>query len=144
MPQFLAWATNHSVQNVGAHRIKSESFIQGSENGSADTLVMRRMHKAHQSDEGGIGGFICREVKLALAFRMLASGSYLDISLIFEVQSNSPARKLHNICGNWFNKDNIANFNASSYLHLKEHMANVAAIKGPFSWMYWHTRQMAC
>jgi len=51
---------------------------------------------------------------------MLAGGSYLDLSLIFDIHSNSPARVLHKVCGNLFNKENIVNFNASSYLHLDE------------------------
>ena len=37
------------------------------------------------------GGFICCEIKIALALRLLAGGSYLDLALLFETGSSYDA-----------------------------------------------------
>ena len=57
--------------------------------------------------------------------RVLADGSYLDLGLIFDVYLTFVIRKLHEVCL-WLNGGEIANFNARSYLHDNEIMAQVA------------------
>jgi hypothetical protein len=38
--------------------------------------------------EASTGGFVSGEIKLALTLRLLAGGSYLDLSLLYEVGSS--------------------------------------------------------
>ena len=43
------------------------------------------------------GGFICGEVKLAITLRILAGGSYLDVSEIFDIDADSCYPILHKV-----------------------------------------------
>ena len=56
---------------------------------------MQLMHKLQKK---ATGGFISGEIKVAIALRMLAGGSYLDLRLIFKVYSMSVIRILHEVC----------------------------------------------
>ena len=64
-------------------------------------------------------------MKVAIALRMLAGGSYLDLSLVFDVSQCIPVRVLHEFC-NWINDDRFISFDSSSYLNDENRLKEVA------------------
>jgi len=73
------------------------------------------------------GGIICGEVKLALTLRMLAGGSYLDISLIYHLGFfSSVYHVFHHVIQNWINNDEVICFLGDDYVHNRDEMRKVA------------------
>ena len=83
------------------------------------------MQIMHKLEKKATGGFICSKIKVAIALHILASGSYWDLGLIFNVYSTSVIKILHEVYL-WLNRDEIANFNACSYVHDNKRMVQVA------------------
>ena len=67
---------NRITTIVGEDEFKSDEYLNNLRH-SNDPKV--RMMKAH---EDSIGGFVSGEIKLAVTLRLLAGGSYLDLSLL--------------------------------------------------------------
>ena len=58
-----------------------------------------------RAPEESTGGFIYGEIKLALTLRLLAGGSYLDLSLLFEMGFTYSCVVFHDVTGNWILDD---------------------------------------
>ena len=68
---------------VGEEEFKSEAYLKME---SRSTTKMAQIIQAHKES---CGGFICGEVKMAIALRITPGGSYLDVSEIFHVLPNT-------------------------------------------------------
>ena len=111
--------------DVGEKAFRSEKYLEDLKTGLVGTRIERRMYMANSKNGCG---YLCGEVKLALALRMLAGGSYLDLSLIFDVYSTSTHRVLKHVVKNWINNsDAVADLNGISYLNDVEEMSRVAS-----------------
>ena len=67
-------------RNVGEREFCSEDYIK--EHLKHGTSKEARMYQAHEKTSGG---WLCGEARVALALRMLAGASYLDLAIIFNV-----------------------------------------------------------
>ena len=81
------------------------------------------MNKAHTDSTGG---FISGEIKLALTLRMLAGGTYLDLSLLLEVGFSYSYAIFHHVVSHWINDNKLINISGEDYLKDDEQMAAVA------------------
>ena len=72
------------------------------------------------------GGFVPGEVKLALMLSLLAGGTYMDLTLLYEVKMTYVYKVLHAIVCNWINDDRLVNSNGEDYLNDDRLMAKVA------------------
>ena len=72
------------------------------------------------------GGFISGEVKLALVLRMLAGGSYLDLSLLYEIAPNAVYRIFHDVIKNWILDDRLVKISGIDYVSDEERLEKVA------------------
>ena len=82
------------------------------------------MEKAHTDSTGG---FISGEIKLALTLRLLAGGSYLDLSLLLEVGFTYSYGIFHHVVSQWISNNNLVNISGEDYLKDDDRMAAVAA-----------------
>ena len=82
------------------------------------------MEKAHAESTGG---FISGEIKLALTLRLLAGGSYLDLSLLLEIGFTYSYEIFHHVVSQWINDNNLVNISGEDYLQDDEQIAAVAA-----------------
>ena len=107
---------------IGEDVFKSEEYIKGLEDGTRGTALHQKMHKAHMKLDGG---FLSGQTKVAIALRMLAGGSYLDLAMIFDISVIEPARILHQFCC-WVNNDLFFSLDGGSYIMNLEQMRKVA------------------
>jgi len=110
-------------QNVGDTKLKGEEFLSRMKEGRIGHEKLRKMNRAHEKDTGG---FISGEIKLALTLRMLAGGSYLDLSLLYEVGCTYAYDIFHDVIANWICDDRLVHINCAEYLNNEERMRNVA------------------
>ena len=105
---------NRIIVHVGESNFKSEAYLDAylRDNSYNDTFT--RMHHAHLSTSGG---YISGEVKLAIAIRMLAGGSALDLAVIFDVSVSHCKSIFIDVLHNWIIKSNIGNINMKRYLN---------------------------
>ena len=114
---------NRIERNVGDHVFKSEEFLQQLKAGRLGEEKQRKMFHAH---EKSTGGFISGEIKLALTIRLLAGGSYLDLSPLYEVGFTYPYSIFHSVIKDWICDDRFVEINGARYLNDEERMRNVA------------------
>lgn len=110
--------------NIGEREFKSEEFLddfQYSHDVSDKKSI--RMLSAH---EGSTGGFVSGEVKLALTLRLLAGGSYLDLSLLYEVGGSYAYSIFHDVIKNWILDDRLVKINGVEYVEDEERLQKVA------------------
>jgi hypothetical protein len=108
------------IENVGEDEFKSEFYLrQKVQEGTRLSNLM----KAHQSTTGG---FICGEIKVALALRLLAGGSYLDLALLFETGSTYAYTIFHDVLEKWILKDSFVKINGVDYCSNDHAMREVA------------------
>ena len=93
--------------NVGEHQFRSEEYIDrlydGDYGNSRSMILFTNLaHAARKS----IGDFISGEVKLAMALRILAGGTYMDLGLIFELGETYAYAIFHDVIGKWMSRDN--------------------------------------
>ena len=72
------------------------------------------------------GGLISGEIKMALTLRILAGGSYLDLSLLFEIGSSYAYQILHEVVKNWILDDRLVKINGLDYVSDETMMEAVA------------------
>ncbi|EJK58257.1 hypothetical protein THAOC_21635 [Thalassiosira oceanica] len=113
-------------ENVGEKAFKSEVFLDNLKYTRDPNLV--RMSKLMRAHENTTGGFISGEIKLALTLRLLAGGSYLDLSLLFECGSSTAYEIFHKVIREWIcSKDKpLVNINGKDFIDDEERMAAVA------------------
>ena len=109
--------------NVGRDIFKSEEYLLELSTGKADDYGSKMMYEAHQKSTGG---FISGEVKLAMTLRVLAGGSYMDLSLLYETSFSYSYKIFHYVTSNWINDDKFININREQYLNDREKMSKVA------------------
>mmetsp|Transcript_29769 Transcript_29769/g.45643 ORF Transcript_29769/g.45643 Transcript_29769/m.45643 type:complete len:148 (+) Transcript_29769:322-765(+) len=109
---------------VGKKVFKSEAYLEELNAGTTGTVSERKMHVAQSNVSGG---FVSGEVKGALALRMLAGGSYLDLSLLFDISCSASYNIFHSVVSKWFNHKSISSLNRAQYLNSIERMAKVAS-----------------
>ena len=102
-------------ENVGPDEFKKESHLM--ESHKCDT------HTAHYSSTGPL---ISGEVKLALTLRMLAGGSYMDLSLLFDVGFSTAYNIFHMVVNKWINNPNLVKINGTDYCEDTGRMQAVA------------------
>ena len=115
---------NRIEENVGQDVFKSEQYLRDVQLGRIENKTKQQMNKAHTKSTGG---FISGEVKLALTLHLLASGSYLDLSLLLEVGFSYLYEVFHNVISCWINNDQLVKINGEDYLNDNDRMAEVAA-----------------
>ena len=108
------------AKGVGEEEFKSEAYL---ETESRSNTKMAQIIRAHKES---CGGFICGEVKLALSLRILAGGSYLDVSEIFHVLPNTCYPILHKMTKEWIVMNKEFNINIIDYLENNKKMNETA------------------
>ena len=78
------------------------------------------------------GGFICGEVKLAIALKLLAGGSYLDVSEIFNIDADSCYPILHKVTKEWIVQNSEFKIDIEDYLEDKDAMTKILPGTVPF------------
>jgi hypothetical protein len=111
---------NKIIDSVGEDEFKSEYYLKQQ---CQDVGRQGNMMKAHLLSTGG---FICGEIKLALALRLLAGGSYLDLALLFETGSSYAYTIFHDVLAKWINVDSLIKINGIDYCSNDQAMQQVA------------------
>ena len=107
-------------KHVGENEFKSEAFLTNEANyNSKMSHVIRAMKKA-------TGGFVCGEVKLAITLRILAGGSYLDVSDIFHVVPTSCFPMFHKTIKEWICDNPHHDIDIKKYLNDNDAMNRTA------------------
>ena len=107
--------------NVGEREFKSESYLRLCRAGQAgNDISAPAFLRAHDVYSGGL---ISGEIKLALTLLLLAGGSYLDLSLLFEIGSTYAYQILHEVLKNWILDDRLVKINGLDYVS-DENMMN--------------------
>ena len=108
------------MTGVGEEEFKSESWLSIQ---SADNSKISQMMRAHKATSGG---FVCGEVKLAIALRILSGGSYLDVSEIFHVTPTACYKMLHKVLKEWICDNRMHKIDINEYLNNKSLMDETA------------------
>ena len=107
-------------ETVGENRFKSEQFLK---NLFYEQSREARTYKANMSTTGG---YISGEIKVAIALRMLAGGSYLDLFLIYDIFHSHAFSILHEVVTMWFCNDEIICINGKDYIKDVNRMKEVS------------------
>ena len=112
------------IMNIGEDKFKSEKYINAffQHNYQSDDRAYI-MHKAHMNTSGG---YISGEVKLAVAVRMLAGGSPLDLAVIFDISDSHCKTIFIDVLVNWIINANIGKMDIVAYMNDEEAMRQVA------------------
>ena len=94
------------VDGIGEKKFKSEEYIES----------VSKLESIYTAHEATSGGYISGEVKLALTLRMLAGGSYLDLSLIYHCADTYVTTIFHEVINEWLCNDAVICFPNESYL----------------------------
>ncbi len=81
--------------------------------------------------EHSTGGFISREVKVAITLCILGGGSYLDLVLLFESSFNHTHKIFRYVIHDWLVHDSFYPINGVDYCQEEQQMQEVAL---QFSW----------
>jgi hypothetical protein len=81
--------------------------------------------------EQSTGGFISREVKVAITLCILGGGSYLDLALLFESSFNHTHKIFRYVVHDWLVHDSFYPINGVDYCRDEQQMQEVAL---QFSW----------
>ena len=111
------------ISRVTEKKFKSESYLDSFLRDASIKDKISMMHKAHSHTSGG---FISGEVKLAITLRMLAGGSALDLSVVFDVSESHCKTLFIDVLQNWIIKVNIGDIDIESYLKNEDAMNNVS------------------
>jgi hypothetical protein len=109
--------------NVGECEFKSDNFLHDLRQGRVKDDMKKKMLRAHDKSTGG---FLSGEVKVALTLRLLAGGSYLDLSLLYELGLTYAYTVFHDVLENWICDDGLVKINGDDYLNDIERMKDVA------------------
>jgi hypothetical protein len=101
--------------NVGEEEFKSEEYLKNLKH--TDVESEKKKVNLMYAHEASTGGFVSGEIKLALTLRLLAGGSYLDLSLLYEVGSSYAYSILHDVVKNWILDDRLVKINGLDYIN---------------------------
>ena len=111
-------------ENVGESEFKSESYLQKLGSGvEKSSPQYQNFMKGH---EDSTGGFISGEIKLALTLRLLAGGSYLDLSLLFEMGQTYSFNIFHDVIKNWILDERLVKIDGIDYVSDEQMLSKVA------------------
>jgi hypothetical protein len=126
MPRHCFTRLCRSIEsNVGAEEFKSEEYLESLKKGHVGLNGSTRMNHA-QTHGIGTGGFVSGEVKLALTLRFMAGGSYLDLSMLYEVGHTYAYEIFHHVLEKWICDDRLVSINGEEYLNDEEKLKGVA------------------
>jgi hypothetical protein len=117
--------------NVGEHVFRSEGYLHDLYRGRHiphpdDGKYVRRMMNLALAAKAYQGDFISGEVKVALTLHLLAGGSYLDLSLIFETNASYALAIFHQVIRDWILDDRLVKINGMEYCQDEARMNEVA------------------
>ncbi|KAL7544549.1 hypothetical protein ACHAWF_007926 [Thalassiosira exigua] len=112
------------TDNVGEREFKSEDFLKNMK--FCDEFTDAKTKSLMTAHEKTTGGFISGEVKLALTLRLLAGGSYLDLSLLYEVGPSYAYDIFKDVLKNWILDDKLVKISGTDYVNDEERLAQVA------------------
>ena len=107
-------------KHVGEIEFKSESYLEN------ETLRNSKMSNVIKAMKKSSGGFVCGEVKLAITLRILAGGSYLDVSDIFHIVPTSCFPMFHKTVKEWICDNPIHDIDIRNYLNNEELLKRAA------------------
>ena len=90
------------------------------------TIEENKQNKINNARVQSTGRFVSAKVKLALTLRLLARGTYMDLTLLYKVGMTYAYDILHDVVCNWINDDRLVNINGEDYLNDIKRMAKVA------------------
>jgi hypothetical protein len=102
---------------VGKTVFKSERYLSDLPPTQENNIV-----KAHKPT----GGILSGEIRLCLLLRMLGGGSYMDISLVFDVSFNHSHKIFRQVLNNWILHKSFYPINGVEYCNNEEKMSAVA------------------
>lgn len=97
---------------IGESEFNSEDYLNGLSSPTISNIGKPKMMYAHMQSTGG---FICGETKIALSLRLLAGGSYLDLSLLYEISSSYSYEIFHHVVQHWFNNPKLIPINGKDF-----------------------------
>lgn len=87
---------------VGEKEFKSEAYLQ-------ELYHMKTKEgQMYRCNILSTGGYICGEIKVAVALRILAGGSYLDVACIFGIHHRHVPKIFQDVAQNWFCLDEVS------------------------------------
>ena len=92
---------------VGEKEFKSETYIDGLKKAKHTSLESSMYHAALN----GTGGYIPGEIKVAIALRILAGASYLDMFLWMNIDPDYVRSIFRTVTRDWFCNDEVMNIN---------------------------------
>jgi hypothetical protein len=113
------------IANVGEGAFKSEEFLRELKHGYVGGIDIKHTNIAN-AHEHSTGGFVSGEVKLALTLRLLAGGSYMDLSLLFDVGFSTAYEILHHVVKEWILDDCLVKINGIEFCEDEVRMGKVA------------------
>ena len=115
---------NKIIRSVGERAFLSEAYIDAFlDNELTAPKYLSGIYKAHLKTSGG---FISGEVKLAISIRLLAGGSALDLSVLFDISEPHCKTVFIKVLKDWIIKPNIGNIDIEEYLNNEDAMKRVA------------------
>ena len=117
--------------NVEEHVFRSEAYLDDLYRGRLiphpeEGKYVQRMMTLAVAARAYQGDFISGEVKVALTLRLLAGGSYLDLSLIFETNPSYALAIFHQVIRDWILDDRLVKINGLEYCQDEARMNEVA------------------
>ncbi len=110
-------------QKVGSDGFLSEQYIHEVKSGLVIDERRANIILAHEQSTGTI---ISGEVKLALTLHMLAGGSYLDLSLLYDMGSSTANHIFYQVIKDWILDNNLVKISAAKYIQDEKQMEDVA------------------
>ena len=112
------------IAAVGESGFKSEAYIDAFLEG--DSFIFDRSKQMHQAQKLTSGGYVSGEIKLAIALRLLAGGSSLDLAVIFDISESHCRQIFLHVTKNWIVQPNIGKIDIESYLKDEARMKKVS------------------
>lgn len=115
---------NRITAIVGEDEFKSEEYLDSIRHSNdPKERHMKSLMKAH---EDSTGGFVSGEIKLAVTLRLLAGGSYLDLSLLYDIGPSYAYQIFHEVIKDWILNDELVKINGVDYINDEDRLSQVA------------------
>ena len=112
--------------NVGAEVFKSKEYLRRLKcDPNFPYALFNTQKNLSAAHEHTTGGFISGEVKLAITLHMLAGGSYLDLSLLYEMAQSSAHMIFHQVVSERINDVRLVDINGIKYISDEVRMTKV-------------------
>ena len=111
--------------DAGEQTVKSKMYLTNLKD-SKSAKDQSKAHAHNNLHKKPTGGFISREVKLAITLRILAGGSYLDMALLYETGESYSHLIFHDVIENWIIDDRLVKINGIDFVNDEERLEKVA------------------